>query len=82
MILFELLQVAIDAKEGNSLTVTSLDWKKFLFFLQETGITWYWFFCIREDWLMSKGFDVVMVWSCAADREAKYRDDQSLQGGE
>lgn len=35
--------------------------------MQETGITWYWFFCIREDWLMSKGFDVVMVWSCATD---------------
>ena len=24
----------------------------------------------------------IMVWSCATDREAKYRDDQSLQGGE
>ena len=35
MILFELLQVAIDAKEGNSLTVTSLDWKKFYFLIPQ-----------------------------------------------
>lgn len=82
MILFELLQVAIDVKDGSSLTATSSDWKKFYSFCKKTGITWYWFFCFREDWLMSKEFDVVMVWSCATDREAKYRDDQSLQGTE
>lgn len=38
MILFELLQVAIDAKEGNSLTVTSLDWKKFYSFCKKQAL--------------------------------------------
>lgn len=82
MILFELLQVAIDVKVGSSLTVTSSAWKEFYSFCKKQALLGIGFFCIGEDWLMSKGFDVVMVWSCATDREAKYRDDQSLQGGE
>lgn len=38
MILFELLQVAIDVKDGSSLTATSSDWKKFYSFCKKQAL--------------------------------------------
>lgn len=38
MILFELLQVAIDLKDGSSLTATSSDWKKFYSFCKKQAL--------------------------------------------
>ena len=38
MILFELLQVAIDVKVGSSLTVTSSDWKEFYSFCKKQAL--------------------------------------------
>lgn len=38
MILFDLLQVAIDVKDGSSLTVTSSDWKEFYSFCKKQAL--------------------------------------------
>lgn len=80
MILFELLQVAIDAKEGNSLTVTSLDWKKFYSFCKKQALLGIGFSALEK--IDSCPKDLMLSWyGIVLQREAKYRDDQSLQGG-